>query len=343
MNGRAHTVSVVICCYASARFDNLRSAVDSVCRQTSPPTELAIVVDHNPMLLERVRAFAPDVLTIPNRGPAGLSGARNTGIAATRGGLVAFLDDDAVAEADWLEHLLVPYADGNVAGVGGAILADWQTGRPRWFPEEFDWVVGCTYRGLPTERARVRNLIGANMSFRRTVLEAAGGFAVEMGRTGSYPLGNDDTEFCIRVQQQLAGRMLLYEPSARVRHTVPPERSSWGYFRMRCFAEGLAKSDLARVCGTNAGLSSERAYVARSLPRGVARGLRDVFAAGDVGGIGRVLAIVAGLLVTAVGYATGRVRGFVASPRRGRWGNASRRDRASEPAALEVVDRQAAP
>ena len=95
-------------------------------------------------------------------------------------------------------------------------MPDWTSGRPPWFPSEFDWVVGCTYRGMPTERARVRNVIGANMSFRRSVFAAAGGFALEMGRTGSYPLGNDDTEFCIRAHRALPDQELVFEPRARV-------------------------------------------------------------------------------------------------------------------------------
>jgi len=317
VSDRAPTISVVICCYADERFDDTLAAVDSVRRQSSRPLEVAVVVDHNAGLLERVRAARPDVLTVPSTEPQGLSGARNTGIAVTRGDIVAFLDDDAAAEPDWLEHIAAPYADENVAGVGGAILAAWRQGRPPWFPEEFDWVVGCTYRGLPTQPAALRNLIGANMSFRRSVLEAAGGFAIEMGRTGSYPLGNDDTEFSIRAQRMFPGQVLYYEPRARVQHTVPAARSSWRYFRTRCFAEGLAKASLTAVSGSAESLSSERAYVARVLPRGVGRGLADVLA-GDAAGAKRSLAIVSGLLITAAGYATGRSRTVAGAARSSR-------------------------
>ena len=77
----------------------------------------------------------------------GISGARNSGIAAARGAIIAFLDDDAIAAPDWLEQLLAGYSSPNVLGVGGAIEPQWQGGRPRWFPPEFDWVVGCTYLG----------------------------------------------------------------------------------------------------------------------------------------------------------------------------------------------------
>jgi GT2 family glycosyltransferase len=316
MSGSKPSVSVVICCYTDERFDDVLAAVDSVQRQSAAPAEIVVVVDHKSPLLERLHAAHPELATIQNGERQGLSGARNSGITATRGEVVAFLDDDAVAEPDWLERLIAPYADASVIGVGGAILPAWHEGRPSWFPEEFDWVVGCTYRGLPLERAPVRNLIGANMSFRRSAFAAAGGFAVEMGRTGSYPLGNDDTDFCLRVRRTLPGHALLYEPAARVLHTVPAARASWRYFRTRCFAEGLAKSDLTGVAGAADGLESERSYVARVLPRGVARGLVGAVSQRDLAGAARSLAIVAGLTVTTAGYAVGRRRALAPGVRR---------------------------
>jgi GT2 family glycosyltransferase len=310
MTNHAPTVSVVICTYATERFHPLLSAFDSVRRQSRQPAELAVVVDHNPALLRRVRGAAPDVLSITNDEARGLSGARNCGISATRGAIVAFLDDDAFAESDWLERLVAPYADPDVVGVGGAILADWLTGRPAWFPDEFAWVVGCTYRGMPIRRAAVRNVIGANMSFRREVFAAAGGFAPEMGRTDGYPLGNDDTEFCIRARQALPGRQIVYEPHARVWHRVPEQRASWRYFRTRCYAEGLAKAALTSVTGATEGLSSERIYSTRVLPRGVVRNLGHILA-GDRSGARRSITILAGLSITLGGYVSGKLRPHV--------------------------------
>src|SRR5438128_9681005 len=97
--------SVVVCTYSQPRWDGFMAAVESVRRQHMSPAEIIVVVDHNDDLLERVAKEAPDVLAVGNLGCRGLSDARNAGVACARGDVIAFLDDDAVAEPDWLEVL----------------------------------------------------------------------------------------------------------------------------------------------------------------------------------------------------------------------------------------------
>ena len=309
------TTSVIICCWTEDRFNDLAAAVQSVEAQTVEPFETIIVADYNDSLLTRIRRQFPDVVAVVNTGPRGLSGARNSGVAAAGGEVVAFLDDDAVARPDWLEHLLAPYADPRVAGVGGAIEPAWEHRRPRSFPEEFHWVVGCTWRGMPTSQAPVRNLIGANMSFRRNALLAVGGFNASLGRIGSRPTGCEETELSLRVHRLaarsaggLSGSTLLYEPRAGVAHRVPRHRAGFAYFRSRCYSEGLSKALVVRLAGRGQGLAAERAYTLRTLPRGVARGLVRAVRHGDVGGLAQAAAIVAGLTFTTAGYLVGTMR-----------------------------------
>jgi glucosyl-dolichyl phosphate glucuronosyltransferase len=299
------SISVVICAFTEDRWDDLCAAVDSVRTQSRAALEIVIVVDYNPSLVQRIHTQMPDVVAIENKEPRGLSGARNTGIAIAKGDVIAFLDDDATAEQDWLEHLVRGYADPRVCGVGGAIEAAWAGRRPSWLPAEFDWVVGCTYLGMPTHAGPIRNLIGANMSFRREVFETIGGFRNGMGRLGARPLGCEETEFCIRARQRWPQKTLLYEPQARVRHRVPARRARWAYFCARCYAEGLSKALVAEFVGAKDGLASERLYTLRVLPRGVVRGLADAIT-GDLGGLGRAGAIVAGLSITTAGYVVGK-------------------------------------
>ncbi|MFF3248108.1 glycosyltransferase family 2 protein [Streptomyces sp. NPDC002870] len=314
--------SVVICAYTEDRWEDILAAVDSVRRQSLPALETLLVVDHNPALLDRLAkeykeygeqsesaADGEKVRVLANAGPRGLSSGRNTGIAAARGEFVAFLDDDAVAERDWLRYFAEGYDDRRVMAVGGRTMAAWASRRrPVWFPEEFDWVVGCTYRGLPPGKVRVRNVLGGNASFRRSAFEASGGFATGIGRDGDKrPLGCEETELCIRLAKALPDAVLLIDDRAVIHHKVPAARERFGYFRTRAYAEGLSKALVARSVGAGKGLESERRYTTRVLPAGVVRGLRDAVL-GRRGGAGRAGAIVTGVAAAAGGYVVGSVR-----------------------------------
>ncbi|WP_231911224.1 MULTISPECIES: glycosyltransferase family 2 protein [Streptomyces] len=309
----------MVCVYTEERWEDILDAVESVRAQSLPAQEILLVVDHNPALLERLcheygdRAQegtpTPAVRVLANAGPRGLSAGRNTGIAACRGTVVAFLDDDAVAEADWLRHMASAYTDPKVIAVGGRTVPAWASGRrPAWFPAEFDWVVGCAYRGLPETVAPVRNVLGGNASFRRTAFEAAGGFALSIGRNGDKrPLGCEETEFCIRLARVRPDAVLLFDSRAVIHHKVPTCRERFAYFRRRTYAEGLSKAQVTRHVGVTKGLESELRYITRVLPAGVAHGLRDAVR-GDWGGAGRAGAIVAGVIITATGYVVGSFR-----------------------------------
>jgi GT2 family glycosyltransferase len=302
-----YTLSVIICAYTEARWADLVDAVASVQHQTLPAYEIIVAVDHNPTLAARAYQHLPGVVVVENRQDRGLSGTRNSGVEAAQGSYVVFLDDDAIAAPDWLACLSAAFANPRTVGTGGAIEPLWFGGRPIWFPAEFEWVVGCTYRGMPELRATVRNLIGCNMAFRREVFATVGGFRI--GRVGALSIGqeNDETEFCIRLMTACPDAELWYEPSAAVRHKVPPSRATLAYFTCRCFSEGLSKARLSHQVGRAHGLSTERAYTLRTLPQGVLRGIDDTLLRRDPGGLLRAAAIIAGLAITTVGYLAGRV------------------------------------
>lgn len=297
--------TVVICAYTPERWSDLVAATESVRRQRPGPAEILVVIDHHEALSVRARHL-PGVRVVPSVGAPGLSGARNTGILNARSGIVVFLDDDAVADDGWLAALCAPILDGAAEVVGGRADAVFPAGRPAWFPREFDWVVGCTYRGHPTGRQAIRNPIGCSMAFAAGALAAAGPFREDIGRVGARPLGCEETELCIRLARRVPGARVRYEPAAVVRQSVPPARTRWRYFVARCYAEGLSKAAVAQWAGRGPALSSERAYVGRALPAGVLRGLADALH-GRPAGLARAAAIVGGLAVTAAGFARGRL------------------------------------
>lgn len=303
------TVSVVICAYTTSRWEQLQAAVKSVLEQDPPAHEIVVVIDHCPPLEELAREAFPamGVHVVTNKEARGLSGARNTGTAHARAEVIAFLDDDAVALPGWLAGHARHYAHPNVLGVGGLVVPEWEDPAPRWFPIEFGWVIGCSYLGQPAATAPVRNPIGANMSFRRAVIEAVGGFAQSLGRVGTSPVGCEETELSIRVAAAYPGGHILHEPSAPVRHQVPSSRGTWSYFRRRCWAEGRSKSRVSRLVSSPSALASERAYVRTILPDGVRRNLVEAARTRDFGHLLRATAIFAGLAITTAGYCAGQV------------------------------------
>lgn len=318
VEGAAGTTSVVVSTYNEERWDDLVACVESLQRQRRRPLETIVVVDHNPALLEKATAAFPGARVIVNERSRGLAGARNTGTAAASGEVVAFIDDDARAAEDWLAELEGCFGEPATVGAGGALLPRWQGTRPAWFPREFYWVFGCSYTGLPETLAPVRNPIGANMAVRASVLDAVGGFREGLSEDAPRELrargvvrggGNvpDDTDLAIRVKQARPEAVWLYQPRARVLHTVTPERTTLNYFLRRSFEEGVGKASLSGLVGAEEGLASERRHLAAVLPRGVLRELGR-FLRGEGAAGPRALAIVAGTAAAAAGFASVRLR-----------------------------------
>jgi GT2 family glycosyltransferase len=291
--------AVVICTYDEDRWEMLHAAVESVRDQSLPPREVIVVVDHNDSLRERAYRELDGVVVVENREERGLRGARNSGVHAAAASLVAFLDDDARASERWLESLAEPYRSADVAGAGGATFPAWDGGRPAWFPPEFEWVVGCTYRGVPLERQEVRNVWGGNMSFRRELVVETGGFRI------GYSC--DDTELCIRIRQRWPEKRFIFVPDARVVHHVDRSRLTVRRFLSRCYFEGGSKAVLSRLVGTEQGLAAERRYTREVLPGGVRRSLMDFAVRRELAGLARAGLIVGGLAAAAAGYGAGQL------------------------------------
>ena len=294
------SVSVVICAYTLDRWDQLVLAMESVAAQ-EPEHETILVVDHNDDLLERARERWPDARVLPNAGSRGLSSGRNTALQWAAGEIVAFLDDDAYAEEGWLATLLAGFADPAVVAVGGSAAPIWPGPPPAVLPDELLWIVGCSYRGLPTQAGEVRNVMGCSMAFRREPLMAVGGFNPDTGRVGKLPIGCEETEVCIKLRQADASRIVWYDPAARVRHHVSEDRVRFAYVARRSWCEGLSKAAIARTVGRHDALSAESAYASRVLPAAVWRELRR-----GPRGLIPAVAVAASLGLAGVGYLRGR-------------------------------------
>lgn len=240
------SVSVVVSAYTTGRLNDVLDCISSLKRQTFPAAEIILVLDPREKLVDFYKPRVPSDVKIIMSDDVGLSHARNAGIKKARGEIVAFIDDDAIADEEWLENLVRNYEDPHVLGVGGFIKPVWERKRPRWFPEELYWILGCSYKGLPKKKAYVRNPIGCNMSFRKDAFEKVGYFSTGIGRLGKKLIANEETEFCIRVWKQVSNSKIVYDPSVVVYHTVHKGRTTVTYLLKRSFYEGFSKALISR-------------------------------------------------------------------------------------------------
>jgi GT2 family glycosyltransferase len=305
--GAKAKVTVIICAYSLERLERIRAAINSVIIQRPQPAQVVLAVDHNRELASIIQSEFPMITVLQSDGPAGLSGTRNSGLKAATEPIAVFLDDDAEARAGWLAALLEPYRHPDVVATGGSVHPRWAAGRPGWFPEEFDWVVGCSYRGMPDSIAVIRNPIGANMSVRTRLALEIGGFDSAIGRVGTKPGGCEETELAIRLTASNPGSRIMYVPGAAVDHHVGRERHRPSYFISRCWHEGLSKAAVARLVGSSQGLASERRHVARRIPGGLWREMKSLSMGHPLASL-RMAAIIGGLGSAGLGYILGHVR-----------------------------------
>ncbi len=300
--------SIVIACHTEDRLEHLLEAIDSAREQTPSPDQVIVAVDHNEDLFHRLRSDLEGIEIVDHRGDRGASGARNAGAARAVNPYLVFLDDDVRAHPGWLHRLLVPFEDPRVIGTGGMTMPAWEGPRPRWFPDEFGWVVGASHTGLPTELAPVRNVWGENMAVRREAFEAVGGFRAGFGKVGSTSRP-EDTDLCLRIGARSPDSWWAYVPNAVVDHVVPYARSTFSFFLRRCYWEGAGKVEMSAHLGEQRDLDDERSYMTRTLPRAVVRELSRAE-------VRRAFAIVAGVALAAAGAAVSLVRAVKARSRR---------------------------
>ncbi len=243
-----HALSVVIC--TCDRYEALEDALAALAgsrgfRETS--CEVLVVENTPASRREPVRLpDAPNVRLEVCEEP-GLSHARNFGIAATSGDIVAFLDDDAIVHDDWCLEILRAFEDPGTLVVGGKVLPKYPFDKlPSWYDDKLSGYLSCIDWSATQRRLRPGEwIVGANMAFRRQAFDQYGMFNVDLGRKGSSSLlSNDETALLERIGMQ----RVLYHPAAMVLHMIPSDRLTPRWFRRRVYWQAVSDmvSGLAR-------------------------------------------------------------------------------------------------
>ncbi len=241
--------SVVVCTYATERYPDFCEAVESVLGQTYESVEVVLVVDGNREVFERTRkAFGDreDVVIHCNEENSGLSYSRTKGVDLASADIVAFLDDDAIAQDDWIAQLVSGYEQTDAIAVGGRMIPKWVADRPDFFPEEFYWLIGVNYEQRLEDWSEVRNTLGSNMSFRREVFDTVGGFDEQVGLTGDNQIQAEETELAMRMYDEF-GKGMLYNPDAVVAHKVFQYRTELAWLLRRAFWQGYSKQAIEKL------------------------------------------------------------------------------------------------
>jgi glycosyltransferase involved in cell wall biosynthesis len=246
--GPAVNLSVVLCTYnRAAELEQSLAALAAQQVPTDVDWELVLInnnsTDDTEAVCRRFSAMAPTRVTYLFEAQQGLSKARNTGVAAARGEIVAFTDDDVSPAPDWVRRIVRILKDPALDGVGGRILPIWSTPPPPWLDAHLRArlaILESTERRIVTVDDRHRPtgipIYGANMAFRRELFGEIGGFVTTLSASGTKLYRGGDVNLVRRAIE--AGKTILYDPGLVVFHRIPPSRMRRGYFRRWAFDNG---------------------------------------------------------------------------------------------------------
>jgi GT2 family glycosyltransferase len=276
------SIAVIVCSYDPQRYNQLKDTVDSLLHQTHSINEIIIVVSSSSIIKEK---FSKDYFDYKNiqlifsEQDLGAAQARNRGINYAKSEILAFTDDDVIADSNWIAYLIDTYKKTDAIAVGGKILPIWLTGKPAHLPEELYWLVGITHESFIADKfIELRNVFGPNMSFKRTVFESVGYFNESLGfaEKGTSYIQGEEPEFGLRMLTKL-GKGILYNPKAVIYHKIPPHKLRYATLFKRSFYQGYTKSLIQKHINPPNILKIEKAYLKRLMSRYIPLRVKSLF------------------------------------------------------------------
>ena len=262
-------LTVCICTRDRPRY--VRDCLDGLSRQTVPRDRFTILLVDSasaaPAAAELDGLAADNGARLIRLDQPGISRARNTGAWAARTPFIAYIDDDAIPAADWIESILTAIAQPGrrPALIGGRILPRWEAPLPVWWPASLRGVLSIIehegqgeYRGA--DLPATLEPYGANMIVHVLSLLAAGGFSSTAGRSGRALLSDEDVQLAWTLQDQ--GHSVRYDSRIVVQHQIQAGRLNPDWLLERLYWQGASTVLTRHVLR-----QSERVW--RELPRRV--------------------------------------------------------------------------
>lgn len=244
-------ISVVICTYNRCVY--IKDAMESLYNQTLPKDQYEVIIvnnnstDHTEQVCRTFLAEHPLAHYLYlNESRQGASFARNTGAAHAGSSLLCFMDDDAIADKDYLEKIVAffeHYPD--AGGLGGRIIPRYIPSEPRWMSHYVSSLVGhFHYSDHVSIFSTNKYPLESNMIIRKADFDAIHGFNPALpGVAGTLRIGGEGKDFFFRLKA--LGRTIYYDPSIRVQHVVEVPKLTREY--MYRVASGIGRGERVRM------------------------------------------------------------------------------------------------
>lgn len=271
--------SILIC--TRNRSELLRECLETIIADRSTVAREIVVVDNGSTddTDAVIRAFAagsPHPVRYVLEPRLGTSHARNAAVAAARGDLILFADDDVLVDDGWADALVVSFDDPEVAVVAGRILPKWPYEPPAWLDGPHMEILNPLDNGSEERRLGPGEYgTGANLALRGELVRALDPpFNPRLGHANGLWIGHEEEELIDRLRPLGS---LLYRPDALVHHRIAAERIDLAWLRTSFFRQGVAKGRRHRIDGEPVPSLARRAVRAARAVREVvvARGVND--------------------------------------------------------------------
>jgi glycosyltransferase involved in cell wall biosynthesis len=308
------SLSVVVCTYSFGRLPFVIETVNSLLNQSQDINEILVVSSGGCELGEKIAdAFSNNhiVKVLPFQESLSATQARNAGIKEATSDIIAFIDDDAIADKNWTACLLRTYTTMDTVAVGGKILPIWLGGQPDLLPEELYWLVGVTHESFAAERIReMRNTFGPNMSFYRHVFDSVGYFNEKLGfsQGGISYIQAEEPEFGLRIRKTL-GKQVIYNPEAIVYHKIPVSKLRLAILLKRSFFQGYSKALVRKLVRATNSLGPERVFLRNLVKNSIPKRCRGLLLGPErLVGIKQLMVLLLSVISVGLGFIYGLLR-----------------------------------